>query len=133
MPLPAYTTRIYFDDTDASGVVYHANYLRIFERARNDALRTAGFDHLKNYHDTKESFVVSSLTIDYKSPARLGDVVTVDSVIEYMGEVRINIGQTMVLDGKVLAKLSVVLVWVGMSGKPKRMARDMIQLISNLR
>ncbi len=133
MTLPPYTTRIYFDDTDAAGIVYHANYLRIFERARNDSFLAAGFDHLENYQDTGESFVVSSIAIDYKSPARLGDVVNILSTMEYVGKVRINIGQTMVLDGKVLAKLSGILVWVGSNGKPKRMTADMIQLISNLR
>lgn len=133
MNLPAFTTRVYFDDTDAAGVVYHANYLKIFERARNDQFLALGFDHLSNYKETGDCFVVKSLEIDYLSPARLGDEITVKSEVLELTKIRIIIGQTMVLSDKLLAKQKVTLIWINNTGKPTRMTQTMINLISSTR
>jgi len=133
MNLPTFTTRVYFDDTDAAGVVYHANYLKIFERARNDQFLALGFDHLSNYKETGDCFVVKSLEIDYLSPARLGDEITVKSEVLDLTKIRIIIGQTMVLDDKLLAKQKVTLIWINNTGKPTRMTQTMINLISSTR
>ena len=133
MALPIFTTRVYFDDTDAAGVVYHANYLKIFERARNDQFLALGFDHLSNYKETGDCFVVKSLEIDYLSPARLGDEIAVKSEVLDLTKIRIIIGQTMVLSDKLLAKQKVTLIWINNTGKPTRMTQTMINLISSTR
>ncbi len=71
--------RVYYEDTDAGGVVFYANYLRFMERARTEWLRSIGFEHeqLINKHDLL--FAVRNLTIDYKNPGRLDDLLTITS------------------------------------------------------
>lgn len=130
--LSTWTTRIYFDDTDAAAVVYHANYLKIFERARNDQFLEAGFDHLAHYKEHKECFVVAHVDIDYKMSAVLGDVVTVESTLQNHSPVRITIGQNMVKNGKTIAIMTVVLVWVDRDGKPKRMPHFITAFLQQL-
>jgi len=73
--------RVYYEDTDAGGVVFYANYLRFMERARTEWLRSVGFEHeqLNNDHDL--IFAVKNVTIDYKKPGRLDDLLTITSTI----------------------------------------------------
>ena len=68
-----YALRIYFEDTDAGGIVYHANYLRFAERARTEALRDAGIPHAELVKRFNLMFVVRSVELDYAAPARLDD------------------------------------------------------------
>ncbi|CDG22007.1 Acyl-CoA thioester hydrolase YbgC [Xenorhabdus poinarii G6] len=72
--------RVYYEDTDASGVVYHARYLFFYERARTEMLREKGF-HQQYMLDQQVGFVVSRMTIDYRKPARLDDQLVVESEI----------------------------------------------------
>ena len=74
-----WSIRVYYEDTDAGGVVFYANYLRYMERARTEWLRSAGFEHdyLLNEHGIL--FAVKNLNIHYKKPARLDDLLTVTS------------------------------------------------------
>src|SRR3954470_22247233 len=72
-----YAVRIYFEDTDAGGVVYHANYLRYAERARTEALREAGIPHAELVERFNMMFVVRRVEVDYLHPARLDDSLTV--------------------------------------------------------
>ncbi|MGM0431318.1 MAG: YbgC/FadM family acyl-CoA thioesterase [Spirochaetota bacterium] len=74
-----YQQRIYFSDTDAGGIVYHARYLDITEHARTELLRSLGAQQSESLADGRIGFVVSSLTIDYKQPAYLDDLVTVET------------------------------------------------------
>ncbi|PHM65990.1 acyl-CoA thioesterase [Xenorhabdus stockiae] len=69
--------RVYYEDTDASGVVYHAQYLAFYERARTEMLRDKGF-HQKYMLDEQIGFVVSRMTVDYRKPARLDDKLVVE-------------------------------------------------------
>ncbi len=71
--------RVYYEDTDAAGVVYFANYLRFMERARTEWLRATGFEHKIMHADHGVLFAVRHLEIDYKLPARLDDLLTVTS------------------------------------------------------
>ena len=72
-----YTLRVYYEDTDAGGIVYHANYLRFAERARTEALRDAGIPHSELVRDFGRMLVVRHARIDYLLPARLDEVLTV--------------------------------------------------------
>jgi acyl-CoA thioester hydrolase len=80
LPAPVYqmAVRIYYEDTDAGGIVYHANYLRYFERARSDWLRSLGAVHTQLQAREAVSFVVRDMVIDYRTPARLDDLIHVD-------------------------------------------------------
>ena len=88
-----WTIRVYYEDTDAGGIVYYANYLKYFERARTEWLRALGVDQ----HDLLERhgamFVVKSASIDYHAPARLDDVVTLTLSIEKLGRASVQFVQ----------------------------------------
>lgn len=73
--------RVYYEDTDAAGVVFYANYLRYMERARTEWLRSAGFEHEYLSKEHEILFAVKSLTIDYIKPAKLDDLLTISSCL----------------------------------------------------
>ena len=75
----SWKVRVYYEDTDAAGVVFYANYLRYMERARTEWLRSAGFEHKTLIKDYGVLFAVKKLTIDYIKPGRLDDLLTVSS------------------------------------------------------
>jgi acyl-CoA thioester hydrolase len=107
--------RIYYEDTDAGGVVYYANYLKYFERARTEMLRQAGIHQqdLAHQHDT--AFVVRRCTIDYHYPARLDDALMVMSTITKLGKARIVFEQRLVRGDTVLCHASVVIACLTLS------------------
>ena len=76
------TLRIYYEDTDFSGFVYHASYLRFLERARTEILRAIDFDHRRLWDEKREVFVVRRMTIDYLRPALMDDVIAVTTSAE---------------------------------------------------
>ncbi len=96
--------RIYYEDTDAGGIVYHANYLRFMERARTEWLRCLGHEQDELAANERIFFVVSSLTIDYISPARFNDEVAVVSCVRRCGRASIEFGQDIVRARQVLTR-----------------------------
>ncbi len=74
--------RVYYEDTDAGGVVFYANYLRFMERARTEWLRSVGFEHEQIINEHGLIFAVRNVTIDYKKPSRLDDLLTVTSKLK---------------------------------------------------
>ncbi len=82
--------RVYYEDTDAGGVVFYANYLKFFERARTEWLRAAGVEQqtLGQLHGVV--FVVKNTTVDYHAPARLDDLLTVTVTVEKMGRASVH-------------------------------------------
>lgn len=76
-----WTVRVYFEDTDAAGIVYYANYLKFFERCRTEWLRSLGFDQRELAARERVQFVVADLSVQYFRPARLDDSLTVDAAI----------------------------------------------------
>ena len=90
--------RVYYEDTDFTGIVYHANYLRYMERGRTNYLRLIGADHRALFEATEKeapgfAFVVRSMTIDYRKPARMDDVLTVSTVPEEVKGASITLKQ----------------------------------------
>ena len=85
--------RVYWEDTDASGVVYHANYLRWFERGRTEWLRALGFDQDKLMREVGVAFTVASLDIQYKRPARLDDELEVVTHIAELKKASLTFAQ----------------------------------------
>lgn len=129
MHLKPYTTRIYFDDTDAGGIVYHGNYLKIFERARTEQFAEIGFDSPGHFAKHSEFFVVADIHITYKHPIKIGDLISIETSVTDHGNSRLNIRQSMHLDGKTLSVMDTVLVWVGSTGRPKKIPEDILKLI----
>ena len=84
----AFPVRVYFENTDAGGVVYHGEYLKFLERARTEWLRHLGFDHQWLARNHRIVFVVSQVAVDFLKPARLDDNVAVSVQLESLGKVR---------------------------------------------
>ena len=82
----SFPVRVYFENTDAGGVVYHAEYFKFLERARTEWLRHLGFDHQALARNHGAVFVVSSMAVDFVKPARLDDLVSVS--VQGIGELR---------------------------------------------
>jgi acyl-CoA thioester hydrolase len=95
--------RVYYEDTDAGGIVFYANYLKFFERARTEWLRACGVDQQRLADDTGAIFVVRSTSVDYRSPARLDDVVKVTSRVERIGRASVDFAQEAWRDATLLA------------------------------
>jgi len=85
--------RVYYEDTDAGGVVYHSNYLNFMERARTEYLRELGYDQDVLANELDVLFVVSSIQIDYKRPARFNDELEVRTSVENMGRASVEFSQ----------------------------------------
>jgi acyl-CoA thioester hydrolase len=113
-----YITRIYYEDTDAAGVVYYANYLKFAERARTDTLRSLGVEQFDLYRDHGLAFVITRCEIDYKKPARLDDEISVHTELHELGKVRMTMHQRIHRKNEILAELVVKLACVNKDGKP---------------
>ncbi|CAN5393007.1 tol-pal system-associated acyl-CoA thioesterase [soil metagenome] len=85
--------RVYYEDTDAGGVVYYANYLKFFERARTEWLRAIGINQLSLAQSHNVMFVASSTAVDYHAPARLDDELKVSVVVERLGRASLQLVQ----------------------------------------
>jgi len=103
----SFPVRVYFENTDAGGVVYHAEYLRFLERARTEWLRHLGFDHQLLAREHGAMLVVTSLAIEYVRPARLDDNLAVSVRLESLGKVRCTFTQEVRREDEVLVKAKV--------------------------
>lgn len=106
--------RVYFQDTDAGGVVYHANYLNFMERARTEWLRTQGYSNAGLMKEFGSVFVVRSLKLDFLKPALLDDLLEVTAQIKDVGRSRISLAQTVRRGEEVLTEAEVHLVCVSL-------------------
>ncbi len=92
--------RIYYDDTDAGGVVYHANYLRYMDHARSEFISQRGFDFHVLQEQENLSYVVANIDIQYRRPCRLGDDIEVSAEIHKLGTTSVQFLQTVTLKSK---------------------------------
>src|ERR1700693_4454279 len=100
--------RVYYEDTDAAGIVYYANYLKFAERGRTEMMRALGFAHSRIHEETGIVFTVRRLGADYRTPARLDDSLTVDTRIVEIGAATVLLDQQIRRDGRVLVALDVL-------------------------
>ncbi len=124
--------RVYFEDTDLSGVVYHANYLRFMERARSDMLRLAGVDQRAAHEAGEGAYAVASLNIRYAAPARLDDALIVVTRVTQVRAASVSIHQRVMRERLVLAEADVVAALVAPSGRPRRQPRDWVERFAAL-
>ncbi len=87
-----FPVRVYYEDTDAAGIVYYANYLKFAERGRTELMRSLGIDHTRTYADTGIVFTVRRLSVDYRLPGRLDDALTVETRITEIGAATLQSG-----------------------------------------
>ncbi|MCX8016802.1 MAG: YbgC/FadM family acyl-CoA thioesterase, partial [Rhodocyclaceae bacterium] len=86
--------RIYYEDTDAGGIVYYAHYLKFLERGRSEFLRSLGFAQRQLAEEAGIAFAVRALSVDYLKPARLDDLVLVDTAIRELGRAQVTFAQS---------------------------------------
>ncbi len=114
--------RVYYEDTDAGGIVYHAAYLRFAERARTEMLRSQGFDHIGLQREHGILFAVRRCTVEFMVPARLDDLLTLETHALRLGGARLVLEQKVVRDQAVLVTLEVELAVLGHQDlRPRRM------------
>ncbi len=118
--------RVYYEDTDFSGYVYHANYLKFCERARSDLIRLIGFDqNALAEGDSKTFFVIRKMNCDFLKPARFDDVITVESRAGEIGGARFEVLQKVMRGDEVLFTADVTAVLIDGRGRPKRIPQEM--------
>jgi acyl-CoA thioester hydrolase len=128
-----FPVRVYFEDTDLSGVVYHANYLRYMERARSDMLRGIGIDQ-RSHHDAGQGvYAVSDLQIRYRAPAKLDDDLTVVSFVTKVGAATTTIQQRVMRGADVLTDGTVTAAWLTTAGRPQRQPREWVAAFTALK
>lgn len=115
-----YALRVFYEDTDAGGVVYHANYLRWFERARSDMLRLLGINQRNALEAGEGAYAVAELAIRYLQPARLDDVVLVESRVLEMGAATCRMLQRARRGDVLFSEAQVRIGFVGPDGRPRR-------------
>jgi acyl-CoA thioester hydrolase len=142
MPAPAtgrflaavhhFPLRIYFEDTDLSGLVYHANYLRYMERARSDMLRIAGIDQRGNHEAGDGVYAVTDLHIRYRRPARLDDDLMVVSRVADVRAASCAIHQSVMRGEEQLTDATVTVAWLTPQGRPQRQPKAWTAIFNRL-
>ncbi|MFI4936406.1 MAG: tol-pal system-associated acyl-CoA thioesterase [Caulobacterales bacterium] len=120
--------RVYYEDTDFTGVVYHANYLRFFERGRTEYLRAAGVDHRALLERADPcAFTVTRLSIEFRRAARVDDALAVRTLYTRFRGVRVEVRQRLVRGEELLAEADVEVVCITPDGRPRRPPPDMLE------
>ena len=116
-----FAVRVYYEDTDAGGVVYHANYLRFAERARSEMLRALGIPHTQMLRDDGLAWTVSRCEVDFVRPARLDDALEVHSRLLEIGGASLWAEQIVRRDKNDCARLKLRLACIDGAGRPARL------------
>jgi acyl-CoA thioester hydrolase len=119
-PRHLFAVRAYYEDTDLSGIVYHANYLRWFERARSDLLRMLGIDQRAAVEAGEGAYAVADLHIRYARPARLDDAVVIETTCVELGAASVRIHQRATRDGELIAEQTARVGFIDPAGRPRR-------------
>ena len=126
-------TRVYYEDTDALGLVYYANYLKFMERGRTDMLRLMGIGrHDPEAAEGEGLFVVRRCTIDYLAPAKLDDVLGIHTSVTGVGAASLDLVQAVCRDGKTLVTAAVKVACIGGNGRPQKISPKIRQKLQHL-
>ena len=115
--------RVYYEDTDAGGVVYHSNYLKYAERARTEMLRKINIEQAKLKLEHNIQFIVKELQIEFTKPAKLDQLLTLKSYILKIATAKIKMKQIIYKDSELLANINLTLGSVDSNGKPSRLPK----------
>jgi acyl-CoA thioester hydrolase len=129
-----FAVRVYFEDTDFSGVVYHARYLHFMERARSDMLACVGIDQRTVHAAGQGAYAVTEMHIKYRRPAHFDDALVVISTVEALRAASCDIHQTVMRGDDILTEAQVTAAFVSPDGKPRRQPAHWVaafQLIIN--
>lgn len=119
-----FPVRVYFADTDAAGIVYHATYFEFAERARTEMMRIVGFDHNDLRNRLGLLLGVRACEAEYLRPARLDDLLEIRTTLEELAGASMRLRQDVWRDGDEIARMTVRLACIGADGKPARIPED---------
>ena len=123
--------KVYYEDTDAGGVVYHANYLKFFERARSEALSEVGLSNLRIKKDYGLIIVVKSCNIDFNKSAYLEDQLNVNSFITSFSKTSFKMNQSILRDTDVIVNSKFHLVFVNEKSKPTKIPEKILKSLNS--
>ncbi|MFO6445963.1 YbgC/FadM family acyl-CoA thioesterase [Erythrobacter sp. NE805] len=129
-----YAVRVYYEDTDLSGITYHANYLRWFERARSDLLRLLGIDQRAAIESGEGAYALSEVNLKYLRPARLDDDVVIATSCTEVGAASCRMHQTASRGDELLCEAQMRVGFITLGGRPRRQPaawRDAFQTFMN--
>jgi len=115
-----YAVRVYYEDTDLSGITYHANYLRWFERARSDLLRMLGIDQRAAIEEGEGAYALSEVNLRYLAPARLDDDVVIETRCTELGAASCRMHQIARRGEEVLCEAHLRVGFITLDGRPRR-------------
>ncbi len=127
-----FALRVYFEDTDAGGVVYYAKYLRFMERARSDMLRAVGVEQRKALEAGEGVYAVAEVAIKYRASARLDDDLLILSEVREVRAASCIIHQRVMRRDELLAEAQVTAAFLGSDGRPKRQPRAWTEIFRRL-
>ncbi len=128
----SFSLRVYYEDTDAAGIVYHARYLAFAERARTEWLRDLGFDHTRLRAEYDAAFAVRSAALDFKRPAVLDDWLEVRTRVAGMGGASFAVQQMIWRDDTLLVGLDIGVVMVNGKLRPTRIPQPVRKLFAGM-
>ena len=123
--------KVYYEDTDASGRVYHSNYLKYFERGRSDFLYILGFNHKTLLEKYELYFVVKACHIDFKRPAYFEDELVVETNVEEISKVKIIFHQMLKKENVIIVDSKVTITPININGKITKMPNEMLEKLTN--
>ncbi len=123
--------RVYYEDTDAGGIVYYANYLKFMERARTEWLRKIGIESEKMMAERRLCFVVAKVEIAYKRPARLDDLLTIEASVDTLSATRMRLRQNVTRGDDMIAEAFVDIAMINLdSGRGTKIPDDLATLLA---
>ena len=128
-----FNCRVYYEDTDAAGIVYYANYLKFIERARTEALRKLGIYQSSIKEKFEIVFVVKSICAYYFKPARLDDWLEIRTAFLSLGKVSFKISQEIILEGNIIFNAQIKLGVLNSVGKPTQLPKSIKEKLVDLR
>ena len=125
--------RVYYEDTDAAGIVYHAAYLEFAERARTEMLRCLGLDHTSLRGRFGLVFTVRRCAIDYRAPAQLDDLLELETGLVRLGGASVDLEQRVLREGRLLTALALRLALLDLDLHVARLPRELAYVLDQLR
>ena len=127
----SFTVKVYYEDTDAGGVVYYANYLKYLERARSEAIYSLGYTNSSILERFGVLLIVKSCNIEYKKPARFEDTLEIISEIKSFTKTSFLMKQSILRNNEIISDAEIHLVSVDKNGKPSKIPEDLKKKLEN--
>ena len=124
--------RVYYEDTDSSGRVYHANYLKYLERGRSNLIYKSKYNHQELLKKFNIVFVVKSLNINYLKPAFFEDIIEVQTSLKLLSRVKLNFNQKIIRNNELLVDAEVIVVPINTKGKIIKLNQELYSFLKTI-